>query len=447
MTARVRRAHQVMQQLQEVADQERDYLETVIQHLSSGVLTLSLDGRITRSNSIVTQLLSITSRHIDGCTLREICQIYPHLEPICGAFGDLLDPGHLSAGATVEAQVRIMTDTGRRVLLSRVAALPTDDDTAGGFVIVFEDITALIQAQRDAAWSEVARRLAHEIKNPLTPIQLSAERMRRRLLGTLTDESAQILDRSTQTIISQVEAMKLMVNEFAEYARSPQMTRTTLNLDELVAEVIDLYKGGDIPVLHVTGGEPLQVRADAGRIRQVLHNLIRNAQQALTEWGDHQSNPLVTVTTGLRVEGGLALIELTIADNGPGIPEAMLDRLFEPYATTRPKGSGLGLAIVKKIVEEHGGVVTASNRQDSIAEWERHGQTEDEPHDTGARIVFHLPLNVDELIPAFPEDNAAREAAPDMLGTGHNVPQDLFRTPQIPAPPIPRPQQSSDKTP
>ncbi|MDA3876402.1 MAG: ATP-binding protein [Halothiobacillus sp.] len=447
MTARVRRAHQVMQQLQEVADQERDYLETVIQHLSSGVLTLSLDGRITRSNSIVTQLLSITSRHIDGCTLREICQIYPHLEPICGAFGDLLDPGHLSAGATVEAQVRIMTDTGRRVLLSRVAALPTDDDTAGGFVIVFEDITALIQAQRDAAWSEVARRLAHEIKNPLTPIQLSAERMRRRLLGTLTDESAQILDRSTQTIISQVEAMKLMVNEFAEYARSPQMTRTTLNLDELVAEVIDLYKGGDIPVLHVTGGEPLQVRADAGRIRQVLHNLIRNAQQALTEWGDHQSNPLVTVTTGLRVEGGLALIELTIADNGPGIPEAMLDRLFEPYATTRPKGSGLGLAIVKKIVEEHGGVVTASNRQDSIAEWERHGQTEDEPHDTGARIVIHLPLNVDELIPAFPEDNAAREAAPDMLGTGHNVPQDLFRTPQIPAPPYPGRKQSSDKTP
>lgn len=393
MTARVRRAHQIMQQLQEVADQERDYLETVIQHLSSGVLTLSPDGRITRSNSVVTQLLSITSHHIDGCTLTEICQTYPHLEPICTAFSALLEPGQLPAGATVEAQVRIMGDAGRRVLLSRVAALPADDVT-GGFVLVFEDVTTLIQAQRNAAWSEVARRLAHEIKNPLTPIQLSAERLRRRLLSNLGDESAQILDRSTQTIINQVEAMKLMVNEFAEYARSPQITLKVLDFDELVAEVIDLYKGGDIPVGHRSAGQPLPVRADAGRIRQVLHNLIRNAQQAMNEQGCPGGEaPLVMLSTRLHQEGGLVLVELTVTDNGPGFPDDMIDRLFEPYATTRPKGSGLGLAIVKKIVEEHSGVVLAANVQDGPLETSTDGADASVASGkTGARIVIRLPL-------------------------------------------------------
>lgn len=439
MTARVRRAHQVMQQLQEVADQERDYLETVIQHLSSGVLTLSPDGRITRSNSVVTQLLSIASQHIDGCTLVEICQTYPHLEPVCSAFSHLLEPGQLPAGATVEAQVRIMGEAGRRVLLSRVAALPADDVT-GGFVLVFEDVTTLIQAQRDAAWSEVARRLAHEIKNPLTPIQLSAERLRRRLLGNLSDEPAHILDRSTQTIINQVEAMKFMVNEFAEYARSPQITLKILDLDELVSEVIDLYKGGDIPVQHQSAGYPLPVRADAGRIRQVLHNLIRNAQQAMSEQGCPSGDtPEVTLSTELHQEGGLVLVELTVTDNGPGFPEDMIDRLFEPYATTRPKGSGLGLAIVKKIVEEHSGVVLASNVQDGPVETQGDAAARSEAGaKTGARIVIRLPF----ALPDIPEDTKAEPVLSSVLPdlqedrpqtspvdstSRHNAPRDLFR--------------------
>lgn len=441
MTARVRRAHQVMQQLQEVADQERDYLETVIQHLSSGVLTLSPDGRITRSNSVVTQLLSIASQHIDGCTLVEICQTYPHLEPVCSAFSHLLEPGQLPAGATVEAQVRIMGEAGRRVLLSRVAALPADDVT-GGFVLVFEDVTTLIQAQRDAAWSEVARRLAHEIKNPLTPIQLSAERLRRRLLGNLSDEPAHILDRSTQTIINQVEAMKFMVNEFAEYARSPQITLKILDLDELVSEVIDLYKGGDIPVQHQSAGYPLPVRADAGRIRQVLHNLIRNAQQAMSEQGCPSGDtPEVTLSTELHQEGGLVLVELTVTDNGPGFPEDMIDRLFEPYATTRPKGSGLGLAIVKKIVEEHSGVVLASNVQNGPVETQGDAAARSEAGaKTGARIVIRLPfappdipedtkaepvLSASSVLPDLQEDRP--QTSPVDSTSRHNAPRDLFR--------------------
>jgi nitrogen fixation/metabolism regulation signal transduction histidine kinase len=263
------------------------------------------------------------------------------------------------------------------------------------------------------------------------------------LLGNLSDESAQILDRSTQTIISQVEAMKFMVNEFAEYARSPQITLKLLDLDELVSEVIDLYKGGDIPVLHRSAGHPLPVRADPGRIRQVLHNLIRNAQQAMTEQGcPGGEQPEVTLSTGLHQEGGLVLVELTITDNGPGFPEDMIDRLFEPYTTTRPKGSGLGLAIVKKIVEEHSGMVLASNVQDGPVEL--HG---DIPArgvagtKTGARIVIRLPF----ALPDIPVNTEVETMSSSSILTGsqedrpetspldstsrHNAPRDLFRRP------------------
>lgn len=409
MTARVRRAHQIMQQLQELADQERDYLETVIQHLSSAVLTLTPDGRISRSNSVVAVLLSVPPQSIERLTLSELCQQYPHLEPICTAFAPLLVPGQLTPGATVEAQLRIMGESGRRVLLSRAAALPAEHgDFSDGFVLVFEDVTTLIQAQRDAAWSEVARRLAHEIKNPLTPIQLSAERLRRRLLSSLADDSAQMLDRATQVIINQVEAMKFMVNEFAEYARTPQSTPILLDLSELVAEVVDLYKGSEIAVRLLRCEPNLPVRADAGRIRQVLHNLIRNAQQALTEQAPREGvKPRVLVTTRWIQEGGVSVAELVVFDNGPGFPDSMLDRLFEPYATTRPKGTGLGLAIVKKIVEEHSGLVIASNRTPPVPPegWlDELAETGAFCDLTGARVTIRLPLG--EPIPSTIEPSA-----------------------------------------
>ncbi len=390
MTARVRRAHEVMQHLQELADQERDYLETVIQHLSSGVLTLSLEGTITRSNHAVAQLLSVSRDEIDGQTLRDICLAHPHVEPLCEAFAPVLQPDQLAPGGTIEAQLKIMSEAGRRVLLSRAAALPGEDDSPGGFVLVLEDVTTLIQAQRDAAWSEVARRLAHEIKNPLTPIQLSAERLRRRVMGELDEAPAKVLDRSTRTIINQVEAMKHMVNEFADYARSPQINLGSINLDDLVAEVIDLYRGGKVPVRYCSERQPLMVLADAGRIRQLLHNLIRNATQALQERGSCSGDPHVVVLSRRRRDGGFDQVEVTIADNGPGFPDSMLDRLFEPYATTRPKGSGLGLAIVKKIVEEHGGFVSAWNAQPGGDLPELVGQP---VANCGARVTIRLPVN------------------------------------------------------
>jgi len=365
MTARVRRAHVQMRELQELADQERDYLETVLNHLSSGVLTLSPDATISRANGAAEKLLSLPAQQQIGAKLGELCQRYPHLEPLCDAFGAALSPDHLRPGTNIEAQFRIMGETGRRVILSRAAALPGDDGSAGGFVIVLEDVTALIQAQRDAAWSEVARRLAHEIKNPLTPIQLSAERLRRRLMDQLPEDSIKILDRATQTIVQQVEAMKYMVNEFADYARPPQTHLERMDLNRLVTDVVDLYRGSPVKVKLIQSPQPLWISGDAGRLRQLLHNLIRNAQQALTEWEDARgpaAEPLcVTVVSRCREDSGLRQVELLVADNGPGFPESMLDTIFEPYVTTRPKGTGLGLAIVKKIVEEHGGVVSAYN--------------------------------------------------------------------------------------
>jgi len=235
-------------------------------------------------------------------------------------------------------------------------------------VLVLDDITALIQAQRDAAWGEVARRLAHEIKNPLTPIQLSAERLRRKFLDRMSPEDAEILDRSTHTIVQQVETMKEMVNAFSEYARAPQILLEVLDLNRLVREVLDLYRGGHTHQSVRAELDPSApcVEADAGRMRQLLHNLIKNALEAVT--GNITSDSQIRVSTRVGDEDGQTFVELAVCDCGPGFSEEMLDKLFEPYVTTKIKGTGLGLAIVKKIVEEHGGIIQAENAPEGGAE-------------------------------------------------------------------------------
>jgi nitrogen fixation/metabolism regulation signal transduction histidine kinase len=218
---------------------------------------------------------------------------------------------------------------------------------------VFDDVTALIQAQRDAAWGEVARRLAHEIKNPLTPIQLSAERLEHKLAAKLDGDDADMLRRATHTIVGQVTALKGMVNEFSEYARSPALNLTDLNLNELVREVLVLY---DLPGISLktdlADGLP-PVRGDATMLRQVLHNLLKNAQDAL----DGHTEPQIRVRSALES----SMVTLDISDNGCGFPQDMLARAFEPYVTTKQHGTGLGLAIVKKIMEEHKGTIKIEN--------------------------------------------------------------------------------------
>ena len=261
--------------------------------------------------------------------------------------------------------------SGARVLVCACTPLPgnehaeDDAERQGGYVIVFDDISALLQAQRDAAWGEVARRLAHEIKNPLTPIQLSAERMRRRYLEHMTGEDAQVLDRATYTIVQQVEAMKAMVNAFSEYARAPDMTVTRFPLNALVTEVADLHRVQESAVQIEVEADPHieQVEADRGRVRQILNNLIVNGVEAV----EHAPAGHVTVATRLETAGGAAYATITVSDNGPGFAREVLGRAFDPYITSKPKGTGLGLAIVKKIVEEHGGRVEADNRPEGGA--------------------------------------------------------------------------------
>lgn len=226
-------------------------------------------------------------------------------------------------------------------------------------MVVFDDVTAIIQAQRDAAWGEVARRLAHEIKNPLTPIQLSAERLRRRYLEKMAPGDAEILDRATRTIVNQVEAMKKMVNAFSDYARAPQISLEPLDLHQIVQEVLDLYRGSDMNVRLFDQLEASKSRidGDAGRMRQLLHNLLKNALEAIRE----SEIAEICVATHNETRSGMTQIVLSVTDNGPGFAPGIMDNLFEPYVSTKPKGSGLGLAIVKKIVEEHAGTISAEN--------------------------------------------------------------------------------------
>jgi nitrogen fixation/metabolism regulation signal transduction histidine kinase len=243
------------------------------------------------------------------------------------------------------------------VLLCRISPLPAVD---GGHVLVFDDVTTLVKAQRDAAWGEVARRLAHEIKNPLTPIQLSAERLRRKFLKTMPAEDAGILDRATHTIVQQVEAMKEMVNAFSDYAKPSQLHRSPLDLDQLVADVMELYRvsPGTATVNMALGAGGARVEADPVRLRQVLHNLVKNAVEAVAD----RSAGEVMVRTALIEQDERSLAEIQVLDNGGGFDDANLGRIFEPYVTTKSRGTGLGLAIVKKIVEEHGGIIWAANR-------------------------------------------------------------------------------------
>ena len=253
---------------------------------------------------------------------------------------------------------------GQLTLLTRASQIAQTGP--GVYVVVFDDITRLLRAQRQAAWGEVARRLAHEIKNPLTPIQLSAERLQHRLHGKLDAMDGDMLSRLTQTIVNQVSALNSMVDAFSQYARSPEAELSPVDLGILTREVLGLYESmGWAMALSVEPRLP-QVLGDATKLRQVLHNLLRNAEDAVGA----SSLPRISVRLG-RFEGGVAL---SVTDNGNGFPPELMGSAFEPYVTTKPKGTGLGLAIVHKIVEEHHGTILLENI---------------EPH--GAKVTVVLP--------------------------------------------------------
>ena len=221
---------------------------------------------------------------------------------------------------------------------------------------MFDDVTDLIQAQKNAAWGEVARRLAHEIKNPLTPIQLSAERMQHKLCGTVDPEYSNFLERSTRTIVQQVEAMKKMVDDFSEYARPSKKMTEDIDMSTLIHEVLALYSSQNSVSFKTSFASDLpMINADPVSIRQVLHNLLKNALEAIAFVGE------ISIDLSSIRKNNAEFVEMAIYDEGTGISDEQIEKIFDPYETNKSKGTGLGLAIVKKIIEEHGGVIWVDN--------------------------------------------------------------------------------------
>ncbi|OGI47835.1 MAG: hypothetical protein A2151_01375 [Candidatus Muproteobacteria bacterium RBG_16_65_34] len=399
MTRRIHRAQTQLKRSQQEAEVQRAYLETVLTHLSSGVLSFDSRHILRTHNAAAVQILGVDLGYAEGKSLEWVGERHPAMAAFVIAVRAAM------ATAQSEWQVQVSLEEGRRTLIARGTLLPALSGRRSGYVVVFDDVTALIQAQRNAAWGEVARRMAHEIKNPLTPIQLAAERMRHKFLKLLPPEERATLERATRTIIEQVEALKSLVNAFSDYARAARTEPGPVQLNELVRDVVELYQSGHEPA---GGVAPIALRlelderlpilvADAGRLRQVLHNLLLNARDALAG----NPRPIIGVSTRLVAEPPRRFAELKVQDNGPGFPEAMLGRLFEPYVTSKEKGTGLGLAIVKRIVEEHGGAILAENAKEG-----------------GAYVTIRLPLEEVAARPAVPDETPARAAGRQLRGKG-----------------------------
>jgi nitrogen fixation/metabolism regulation signal transduction histidine kinase len=360
MQAEIERTNSRLARSAQETDNQRAYLRAVLERLSAGVLGLDREGVLRTANHAAQTILDLPLSRYVGQHLSVLRRERPTLSP-------LIDPilKHMREAAREWREEVVLDDgTERRVLMLRGAELAPAPGEDAGIVAVFDDLTLLNRAQRDAAWAEVARRLAHEVKNPLTPIQLAAERLRRRFIGRLPPDETEVLDRSTLTIVNQVEALKAMVNAFGDYARPPQIDARPLSINALAGEVVDLYENDQRIQLTraFAPGDP-SLRADAVRLRQLLHNLIKNSLEAVT--GEHK--PHIEVITREIDEGGRRWLELAVADNGPGLPENFDARWFEPYTTSKSKGTGLGLAVAKKIVEEHGGTIRAENRPEGGA--------------------------------------------------------------------------------
>ena len=371
MTKRLGRAREETRRSQQAVEAERAGLAVILARLSTGVVSLEADLTVRTANQAASAILGVDLEAAVGRRFDESISDATLFTQFLAAL-----KSHLGAeDLDWRSQVELVADSGKRVLMCACTALPNDLGRAPGVVLVFDDITTLLQAQRDAAWGEVARRLAHEIKNPLTPIQLSAERMRRKFLGSMNAQDAQILERATHTIVAQVDAMKQMVNAFSEYARAPDMHFSPFDLNQLITEVAELYRAqdssADLKLLLDPQLPPIS--ADRMRIRQILNNLVTNSLEAL----EGRAGPCIEIETHVAEEGPkhIASVAIVVTDNGPGFQRDLIGTVFDPYVTSKPKGTGLGLAIVKKIVEEHGGRIEADNRRSG-----------------GARVRILLPL-------------------------------------------------------
>jgi len=358
MTRRLAAARIQTRRGQAALERERTWLATVLGALSAGVVTLDAGGHVRSVNAAAASMLGIDAAQWVGRPMEGLLIEYDNLRP-------LFDSARPPDGSAYDVDIRL--PAGERTLRAALTRLPGGDGAPPpGRVWVFEDVSRFIQAQRQAAWGEVARRLAHEIKNPLTPIQLAAERLRMKCLPALAGREAEVLDRATSTVIAQVHAMQGMVDAFSEYAKNPPLRLAAVDVGALAREVVELYRGrhGLAIELDVSADLP-EVTADAARLRQVLHNLIKNAIEAQeTRLQDSSARVWVSVAPSTRPEG----VALTVRDAGAGFDESLLANAFEPYVTTKHKGTGLGLSLVRKLAEEQGGRVTLGNAEGGGAE-------------------------------------------------------------------------------
>jgi nitrogen fixation/metabolism regulation signal transduction histidine kinase len=365
MTKRLRRAHEEATRSQQAVERERERLAIILARLSTGVLAVDRTLTVRMANEAAGAILGTDLSAATGRALPELSAGNERLGQFVAAIAVRFARGREEWREQLDLEGGAIHGTlARRNLMCACTPLPGEGGDMG-YVIVFDDITTLLQAQRDAAWGEVARRLAHEIKNPLTPIQLSAERLRRRLLASMGPRDAEILERATHTIVQQVQSMQQMVNAFSEYARAPEMSVSSFSLNQLVTEVAELYRSQDPrAAIHLDLDVRLEgMEADRSRVRQILNNLVTNALEAL----EGAPKPRLEISTRLEAGEDGAYAALAVCDNGPGFQRELLGRVFDPYVTSKPKGTGLGLAIVKKIVEEHGGRIDADNRPEGGA--------------------------------------------------------------------------------
>ena len=354
MTRRIGEARNEIRRTGVEVENQRAYLETILANLTAGVISFDADYKIRTANQAAYRIFHIHVNHFIGQTLLELVENYQELAEPLKSIQRLLE----HADDIWQQRIAFLGPNGRQELLCRGTPLFSQEGQRVGAVVVFDDVTDLIQAQKSAAWGEVARRLAHEIKNPLTPIQLSAERLQVKLAAKLETNDAEILQKSTRTIVQQVEALKEMVDDFSQYAKPAKKQATDIDLAVLVQEVLALYpvKPGVQFKIDFESGE-LLIKGDPVSIRQVVHNLIINALEAIGTEGQ------IEVHLSRVQKNYSDFIEMAFYDDGPGIKEEQIEQIFEPYVTTKTKGTGLGLAIVKKIIEEHGGSIWVDTRR------------------------------------------------------------------------------------
>lgn len=347
-------------------EEQRSYLESILANVTAGVMSFEADFTIRTTNQAAYRILNCQDNCFVGKSLSLLADEFPALADLFSSMQTLIE----QADDIWQQRVAFLGANGRQELLCRGAPLFSQDDERVGAVVIFDDLTALIQAQKNAAWGEVARRLAHEIKNPLTPIQLAAERLQHKLAKELEPASADMLQRSTRTIVQQVEAMKRMVDDFAEYARPSKKQVEHLDLQNLVQDLLLLYNNSTTQISFVSDfTDAVTVYADPVSMRQVLHNLLKNAQEAMEDGG------LIEIKLSQVQKNNADYVELGIYDHGSGINAEQIETIFDPYMTTKPRGTGLGLAIVKKIIEEHGGLIWI-----------------DSSYSEGAGFIIQLPL-------------------------------------------------------